>query len=102
LARMKAVQAVPQGDVSVMRLHDIRYWGDEASPLMLQEGLASVGREQAYRKSAGLTGPLPESNFLAISGDGEDGAYGAGLLVGWTAAGTRPTFKLVPAAARGR
>jgi hypothetical protein len=79
---MNAVPAVPQGDVSVIGLHDIRYWGDEASLQMLQEGLASVQREQAYRKSAGPAGPLPESNFLAISGGDEDGAYGAGLLVG--------------------
>src|ERR1700712_1283100 len=95
LARMNAVPAVPQGDVGVIGLHDIRYWGDEASTQMLEEGLASVQREQAYRKSMGLIEPLPESNFLAISGGGEDGAYGAGLLVGWTASGTRPNFKLV-------
>jgi hypothetical protein len=62
---------------------------------MYQTDVARVQREQAYRKSVGEAGPLPESNFLAISGSGEDGAYGAGLLVGWTAAGTRPTFKLV-------
>jgi hypothetical protein len=36
---------------------------------------------------------LPPVNFLAISGGGENGAFGAGLLVGWTAAGTRPVFK---------
>jgi hypothetical protein len=35
--------------------------------------------------------PAP-AEFLAISG-GENGAFGAGLLVGWTATGTRPTFK---------
>ena len=32
---------------------------------------------------------------MAISGGGENGAFGAGLLVGWTAAGTRPSFKVV-------
>jgi hypothetical protein len=36
---------------------------------------------------------LPPADFLAISGGGEDGAFGAGLLVGWSAAGTRPRFK---------
>jgi hypothetical protein len=34
-------------------------------------------------------------NILAVSGGGPDGAFGAGLLAGWTKAGTRPTFKLV-------
>jgi len=38
---------------------------------------------------------LPVSNLLAISGGAEDGAFGAGLLVGWSDAGTRPTFDLV-------
>jgi predicted acylesterase/phospholipase RssA len=32
---------------------------------------------------------------LAISGGGARGAYGAGLLTGWTAAGTRPEFDVV-------
>ena len=32
---------------------------------------------------------------LALSGGGGDGAFGAGLLCGWSEAGTRPTFKLV-------
>ena len=39
---------------------------------------------------------MPASaDILAISGGGEDGAFGAGLLCGWTEAGTRPEFKLV-------
>ena len=95
LPRLNAVPAAPKGDVSVIGLHDIRYWGDEASPQMLAEGLASFQREVAYRNSTGVGGPLPAANYLAISGGGEDGAFGAGLLVGWTAAGTRPSFKLV-------
>jgi predicted acylesterase/phospholipase RssA len=33
--------------------------------------------------------------YLAISGGGDNGAFAAGLLNGWTAAGTRPEFKLV-------
>lgn len=32
---------------------------------------------------------------LAISGGGANGSFGAGFLYGWTAAGNRPTFKLV-------
>jgi hypothetical protein len=33
--------------------------------------------------------------ILALSGGGENGAYGAGVLCGWTAAGTRPQFDVV-------
>jgi hypothetical protein len=32
---------------------------------------------------------------LALSGGGPNGAFGAGFLCGWTAAGNRPAFKLV-------
>ena len=57
--------------------------------------LEGLRREQEYRAQHALTGPLPPSVFLAISGGGDNGAYSAGLLNGWTAAGTRPEFKLV-------
>lgn len=40
-------------------------------------------------------------NFLAISGGAEDGAFGAGLLVGWSDAGTRPAFDLVTGVSSG-
>jgi hypothetical protein len=33
--------------------------------------------------------------YLAVSGGGSDGAFGAGLLNGWTARGDRPKFDLV-------
>ncbi|MBU3578090.1 patatin-like phospholipase family protein [Polynucleobacter sp. UK-Kesae-W10] len=36
-----------------------------------------------------------DANYLALSGGGDDGAFGAGLLVGWTQQGTRPQFTLV-------
>ena len=33
--------------------------------------------------------------YLALSGGGSNGAYGAGLLTGWTASGKRPEFAMV-------
>ena len=35
------------------------------------------------------------ANLPALSGGSENEAFGAGLLVGWSETGTRPTFKLV-------
>jgi predicted acylesterase/phospholipase RssA len=35
------------------------------------------------------------NNYLAISGGGDDGAFGAGLLVGWSERGNRPKFGVV-------
>ena len=34
-------------------------------------------------------------DYLAISGGGANGAFGAGLLAGWTKAGNRPEFRVV-------
>jgi predicted acylesterase/phospholipase RssA len=39
--------------------------------------------------------------YLALSGGGGDGAYGAGVLSGWTASGTRPTFSVVSGVSTG-
>jgi hypothetical protein len=40
-------------------------------------------------------GTLPPANYLALSGGGDNGAFGAGLMVGWSDSGRRPTFELV-------
>jgi len=46
-------------------------------------------------------GPERTIELLAISGGGENGAFGAGLLNGWTEAGNRPTFSLVTGVSTG-
>jgi predicted acylesterase/phospholipase RssA len=40
---------------------------------------------------------LPQASgpWLALSGGGADGAFGAGVMIGWTASGTRPEFAMV-------
>ena len=60
----------------------------------------ALRREIAYAKS---TDPhvLDTADYLAISGGGENGAYGAGLLTAWTELGTRPTFKAVTGVSTG-
>jgi hypothetical protein len=40
-------------------------------------------------------------HFLAISGGGDDGAFGAGLLVGWSDRGDRPIFDVVTGVSTG-
>src|SRR5262249_20840492 len=39
--------------------------------------------------------------FIAISGGGDDGAFGAGLLVGWSDRGDRPEFDVVTGVSTG-
>ncbi|APE45081.1 hypothetical protein BOO69_17930 [Sulfitobacter alexandrii] len=49
--------------------------------------------------------PLPRSqgrpNWLALSGGGSGGAFGAGFLLGWERNGTRPMFDLVTGVSAG-
>src|SRR5205085_3370771 len=68
---------------------------------MAAEAESALRKEQAWLVSQGQSGPLPPAYYLAISGGGDDGAYGAGLLTGWTAAGTRPQFKVVTGVSTG-
>jgi hypothetical protein len=77
-----------------------RYFADTQAGEMVKEAYAAVAREREHR---GLTAtdPLPPANFLAVSGGGDNGAYGAGLLVGWTERGDRPEFKLVTGVSTG-
>jgi hypothetical protein len=46
---------------------------------------------------------LPQASgpWLTISGGGADGAYGGGVLAGWTASGNRPEFAVVTGASIG-
>lgn len=90
--------AVPQALVAkaeVPGLPGVRYLVAGDMPEFLLDAQESIKSELQYRAKTGQTGPLPPAYYLALSGGGDDGAFGAGLLCGWTAAGTRPEFKLV-------
>ncbi len=82
---------------TVLGLPDARAFPDTQVDLMVQIALRALEREHR----AFGPGPLPPANFLGISGGSDDGAFGAGLLVGWTEAGTRPEFKLVTGVSTG-
>src|SRR5262245_13578384 len=58
---------------------------------------------QRQRQTLGLPSDaqLPEAEFLAISGGGDNGAFGSGILVGWTEAGDRPEFEVVTGVSTG-
>lgn len=87
-----AALAVPSSGTSS---RPIRYLVTRETATFAAEAQHDLEKEKAWLASQGHSGPLPPVSFLAISGGGDNGAYGAGLLNGWTAAGTRPTFKVV-------
>jgi hypothetical protein len=61
----------------------------------LEQEFAKAFMRQAALKGVKSPFELPKIQLLAVSGGGENGAFGAGLLCGWTAQGTRPEFELV-------
>jgi predicted acylesterase/phospholipase RssA len=80
----------------------VRVWGDGPAESLAtlaraeKPGIGSLG--EAPRR---LAQQRPEINILAISGGGDNGAFGAGVLVGWSDAGTRPHFDLVTGVSAG-
>jgi predicted acylesterase/phospholipase RssA len=94
---------LPQADAAQIELegfHNIRFWGD-ASTREIQAIMMADASKTEGRLSSGVERHPPFSNLLAISGGAEDGAFGAGLLVGWSDAGTRPMFDLVTGVSSG-
>jgi hypothetical protein len=74
--------AADESAAGIPGIPDARIWGDSDSDFA--------------RIAPQASGP-----WLAISGGGSDGAYGAGVLTGWTQAGTRPEFAAVTGASIG-
>lgn len=72
----------------------IRYWGD-VELKKLNEVTAMRMQQIAESSKTDSKLSIKHADYLAISGGGSDGAFGAGLLVGWSKLGTRPEFEIV-------
>jgi hypothetical protein len=96
-------QAEPPGSAgtaSIAGFTDIRYMvftHPEAVRTMLKEAYAEETAD-CYEVQPDGTRVY---NYLAVSGGGSDGAFGAGLLNGWTKVGGRPKFKVVTGVSTG-
>lgn len=74
--------------------------GIDVEPFV-RDVLAAREREARLLASSGREGELPRAAMLAVSGGGDKGAFGAGLLCGWTESGHRPQFKAVTGVSTG-
>ena len=96
---LERLPAVPENSTEaavVPGIPDSRLWLDHSLTAFIHVAVADNERERNARLREGLSvDPMPPIQFLAISGGGDDGAFGAGVLCGWTASGTRPQFKVV-------
>ena len=78
----------------VANLHGIRSIVNRPSPAFQRSLLKSFKQERPDDFPPGSDG-IRLYPTLALSGGGANGAYGAGLLNGWTQEGSRPVFKVV-------
>lgn len=80
---------------NVPGMEHVRFWGDEVPKDFL--GHARRWTPNLVRREDSTTYDNRNFvvNYLALSSGGADGAFGAGLLVGWTKSETRPRFDVV-------
>lgn len=98
-----ARHAVPEnmlGKVRVSGMSDIRMYSGISSEYFKKDIVNLLEKENKEAPSSDQQSAKTYS-VLAISGGGANGAYGAGLLYGWTQYGTRPVFKFVTGVSTG-
>ncbi len=81
---------------------NIRFWADEAPPnsrALISERIDAYRAANADYFEKHKT--YPALHYLALSGGAYNGAFGAGLLSGWTDTGKRPDFALVTGVSAG-
>lgn len=96
LPRRAAVPEQLTEQAVIPNIPNARFWLDRDLHPFIQSVLQDFKREQeASRNSDGSSAKVPPIYILAISGGGDDGAFAAGLLAGWSVHGDRPKFKVV-------
>ena len=90
LQRKAAVPSQKMGQAQIAGLSGVRYMVASQSSIDQMAGDIEAGFKVRDEKT--LNAP---ANYLSLSGGGDDGAYGAGLLIGWAERGDRPQFNLV-------
>ena len=90
LQRKAAVPSQQMGQAQIAGLSGVRYLVASQSSIDQMAGDIQDGFK--VRDAKTLNAP---ANYLSLSGGGDDGAYGAGLLIGWAERGDRPQFNLV-------
>lgn len=85
-------------ETTVLGRSDLRAWGDRQEVHEHPAGDLS-DNARLERELGGIM--HTRHDYLAISGGGASGAYGAGLLVGWSTQGSRPEFTMVTGVSTG-
>ena len=96
--RAPAVPRVDTERAMPLGIANARFYPDSDPQPMIADATEALQREIAALPPGAK---LPPANYLAVSGGGDNGAFGAGLLNGWTETGTRPQFKGVTGVSTG-
>lgn len=92
--RLPGVPLAMASDIKPLGIAHARFYdGDTAGAEAMAQEL--IENRKRYEGASFGKGKFAQQHFLAISGGGDDGAFGAGLLVGWTERGDRPAFRVV-------
>ncbi len=81
--------------VRIYGMHDIRAFSGNPSDSFKKDFIKLLEQEEKGSSSFLSFKTNRTYYLLAISGGSNNGAYGAGLLNGWSQSGTRPVFKVV-------
>lgn len=100
LVRGPAVPVDRTNQASVLGLPNERFFPIYGTEPLAAE-FAAAGQRQLRTRGLQPDAVLPEIKLLAVSGGGENGAFGAGLLCGWSDHGDRPVFDLVTGVSTG-
>jgi predicted acylesterase/phospholipase RssA len=88
-AKARPLSAAPEARL-------FRLWGDDLDPAHRAAATEALRRSTMQRwREHGAPAAGIDFDVLALSGGGPDGAFAAGLLSGWSTAGTRPEFEIV-------
>ncbi|MEK1894316.1 MAG: patatin-like phospholipase family protein [Rhizobium sp.] len=78
-----------------------RFWGDEVTPELRSVVAFQFHQIKAAAAEGIRPGSVKKADYLAISGGGGSGAFGAGYLKGWSERGDRPQFEVVTGVSTG-
>ena len=87
----------------ISNIQDIRAFDGKPSSYLMADFMKLFDQEEKEEKETSIWEANSSHTYsvLAISGGAANGAYGVGLLNGWTREGSRPVFKIVTGVSTG-
>ena len=99
--RIVPANAIEADKAVVPGIPHARIWGDDVPPNLMAAIDAHMPSLKRLASAAKMVRGRPHVHILALSGGGPRGAFGAGLLKGWSEHGDRPRFDLVTGVSAG-